>query len=338
MGRYEEEAKTKTVKNGKKTARRKALLVVLLLTIAAGCYAAYDIFSPPEQVVPPPRVDPDKTTPDPVTTDDPPPGKTRKKNFYTFLIVGTNDDYNTDVIMLGAVDTDKDTVNVVSIPRDTMVDRDIKIRKINGAYGRSGMEELLLEVEEVTGVFPDYYCLVNMENFVSIVDVIGGVQFDVPYKMYHEDADERFNINLKAGLQDIDGKKAIQLVRYRGTSGSDYDRMKVQRDFLVAVCKKMVNSFTISQATDIIGTVNKSIKTNMPVKDMVWFYTNVVRTINFDTGITFGVMPDTTTGKYKGQDYVYLNAQSTCDYINTHINPYNTPITVDELKIKNLKD
>ena len=42
-----------------------------------------------------------------------------------------------------------------------------------------------------------------------------------------------------------------------------------------------MDEFTISQASDIITTVAKSIKTNMPVKDMIWFYINVAREIDF---------------------------------------------------------
>ncbi|MEA4919953.1 MAG: LCP family protein, partial [Clostridiaceae bacterium] len=258
--------------------------------------------------------------------------------YYTFLLVGTNDNYNTDTIMLGSVDTDQDTVNIVSIPRDTMVDVDVNIKKINGAYGRDGMAELRKEVNEVTGVYPDYYCLVNMENFIDVVDVIGGVYFDVPYNMKHDDANSKYNINLSKGYQLLNGAKAIQLVRYRGTSASDYGRMEIQRDFLKAVGKKLVAEFSIDQASDLISVMSKSIKTNMPIKDMIWFYINVARTINFDTDITFDTMPGTTTGKYNRQDYVYLDLQSTLDYINEKINPYTTDISKDALNIIHLQD
>jgi len=219
-----------------------------------------------------------------------------------------------------------------------MVDVNIKIKKINNAYGRAGMDELRRLLHEVTGIYPDYYCLVNMEDFIEVVDVIGGVEFDVPYNMYHEDANPKFNINLRKGHQMLDGKKAIQLVRYRGTSASDYGRMEVQRDFLKAVGKKMVSEFSIDQASGMIEVMSKSIETNMPVKDMIWFFLNVATTMDFDTGLVFEVMPGTTVGKYNGGDYVYLDPQSTVDYINEKISPYTTDITVDELNIIHLEN
>ena len=84
--------------------------------------------------------------------------------------------------------------------------------------------------------------------------------------------------------------------------------------------------------------MSESIETNMPVKDMIWFYINVARTMDFETGITFDTLPGTTTGRENKQDYVYLDAQSTVDYINEKINPYTTDIKVSELNIIHLED
>lgn len=342
MRKHEAPRTQKKKKKNKKGTRRKALLVILLMVIVFCGYTIWDVLRAPV-IKPPDKTDPpDDTTPDPnpIVDDggDEPAELKRKEGVYTFVLLGTNDDYNTDTIMLGQVDTVADTVNMVSIPRDTMVDVNVNIKKINNAYGRKGFDEVRRCIEDITGIYPDYYCLVNMEDFVKVVDVIGGVMFDVPYNMYHEDADQKYNINLKAGYQELDGKKAIQLVRYRGTSASDYGRMEVQRDFLLAVAKKMVNDFSPTQATGLINVAFESIKTNMPVKDMIWFYINVVRTMDFDTGLTFETMPGTTVGKYNGQDYVYLDEQATLDYINEKINPYTTDIPKSALNIIKLEN
>ena len=329
----------------KTTFRRKALIVILLMVIGFCAYTIWDVLKAPE-IDPPPVVDnnnedefdPSLYEEDPNVPDDEDVELVRKEGVYTFVLAGTNDDYNTDTIMLGQVDANNDTATLVSIPRDTMVDVNIKYKKINNAYGRAGMDELRRLLGEVTGIYPDYYCLVNMEDFIEIVDVIGGVDFNVPYDMYHADVDPKYHIDLKAGYQTLDGKKAIQLVRFRGTSANDYGRMEVQRDFLKAVGKKMVTEFSLSQASGMIEVMAKSIETNMPVKDMIWFFINVATTMDFDTGLVFDVMPGTTTGRYNGQDYVYLDAEQTAEYINANINPYTTDIDPDDLNIIHLED
>ncbi len=335
-----------------RTFLRKALVVILLMVIVYSGYTIWDTLQAPEFAPIPevPVAEKVETPEEPAPTDDPAPSpeeqpveetpaeKVRKEGVYTFVLAGTSDNYNTDTIMLGQIDTEKDTATMVSIPRDTMVDVNVKIKKINNAYGRAGMDELCRQVYGITGVYPDYYCLLDMESFIEIVDVMGGVEYTVPFDMYHADADPKFHIDLKKGYQVLDGKKAIQLVRYRGTSSSDYGRMEVQRDFLKTVGKKMVNEFSLDQASGMIEVMFKSIDTNMPVKDMIWFFLNVATTMDFDTGLIFDVMPGTTTGKYNGGDYVYLDPQATVDYINEKINPYTTDISIDELNIIRLEN
>ena len=348
MGRYEQKraapARKKSLTPARRRRRRRILSVVGILTLSLCIWLGIYLSTPPAQVEPPPTEPQDDVTADntsPPDTDAPDistPTRSRKKNFYTMLLVGTMDDYNTDTIMLASVDTEADIVNVISIPRDTMVDIEERNMKINGAYGRDGIEELCREVQDITDIYPDFYCVVNVASFVKIVDLFGGVEFEVPYDMYHPDADSQYTINLRKGLQTLDGKKALQMVRYRGTNQNDFGRMQLQRDFLVAIAKKVLNNFSLSQVTELIPIINESIKTNMPVKDMLWFYQNVVAEIDFDANVHFHAMPVESTGTYKGLSYVYLDKQAVAELLNTTVNPYDMDIDPDDLNIIHLEN
>ena len=275
-------------------------------------------------------------TTDPGTvTVDPPKPKVLKENFYTFLIVGTNDDYNADTIMLGAIDTSTLECNIINIPRDSMIDTTAKIKRINGAYGRAGIDGLCSAVQEVTGVYPQYYCVLNMKSFIKVVDVIGGVEYNVPMRMYHPDAQSEFTIDLYPGWQTLDGDHALQMVRFRGTAASDFGRIELQRKFLVATLKQVREKFTLTKATSIIETIAKSIKTNMSAKDMVWFYTNVVTKLDFDRNVKFHTLPYTTTGYYAGQAYVFLDRAKIVELVNKTVNPFTTDFEESELKVPN---
>lgn len=326
-----------------KRAGRRVLPFVLLGLLALVVGLVIYISTPP--TVPPPPVKPTNVSTSGTTTVGDPnisapagAGFVRRDKVYTFLLVGTMDDYNTDTIMLGTIDAEKDTVNVLSIPRDTMVDVPAKIKKINSAYGRSGVDELCREVGEVTGIYPDFYAVVNVENFIDIVDLFGGVEFNVPYNMVHLDKDAKYSINLKKGLQTLNGKKALQMVRYRGTSQSDFGRMELQRNFLVTIAKKAVREFSVAQIKDMLPIINKSLKTNMPVKDMIWFYLNVISSLDMDKDVQFHAMPGTTTGYYNGQSYVYLGATEMLELINQVINPYTTDIAESDVHIIHLEN
>ncbi len=354
MGRYEQgarppKARKKTRTPAQRRRRRRILSVAGIAALSLCIWLGIYLTTPPAQSGPPAGGRPGGTassgdsspsdpgaSPAPAVPDEPARGL--KKNFYTVLLVGTMDDYNTDTIMLASIDADNDVVHVISIPRDTMVDIDAKNKKINGAYGRDGIEELCREVQDITDIYPNFYCVVNVASFVKIVDLFGGVEFNVPYDMYHPDADSKYTINLKKGVQTLNGKKALQMVRYRGTAQSDFGRMELQRNFLIAIAKKVLNNFSLSQVTDLIPIVNESVQTNMPVKDMLWFYRNVVAEIDFDANVHFHAMPVESTGKYKGLSYVYLDSQAVADLLNQTVNPYDKDILPGDLNIIHLEN
>ena len=333
-----------------------AALVLALLITAIVFIVKY--FDKPENEQPDGPYRPisgDPTNPDdpqnPGNTDEPGstvgPGtsgdeeKKLKKNFFTFLIGGTNDGYNVDSIMVGSINMTTLECNIISIPRDSMIDTDAKIKRINGTYGRRGMEGeggLLYAVWGVTGIYPQYYCLVNMKQFIEIVDIIGGVDFEVPYDMYHKDLDPDFHIDLKKGMQNLSGKEALQLVRFRGTKLNDFGRINVQKDFLIAMLKQVKNKFTIDKATAIITTAYKSMKTNMPLDDMLYFYTDALRKMNLNENIHFYTIPWLGTGRYNGQDYVYIDEAGALELINKTINPYTTDLTEKDLYVQELYD
>ena len=367
----------RAAKSSKKRIIRMSILIAaaLAVLVALGFLVAFviDIFTPPtpdQPGRPEPGVSEGGTPGDPGTPGgtEPTPGgdggsqvgdpdtpqNGLKENFFTFLIAGTSDNYNTDTIMLGAVNTETLECNIISIPRDTMYDTVSIYKRINGAYGFSytetykkangedaprGMDALCEAVRSITGVYAQYYCLVRMDGFIEIVDDIGGVQFNVPVDMYHPDSDPDFNIDLKAGDQLLDGKKALQLVRYRSYKMSDFERMNMQKQFFVTVLQQVKERFGVKNAAKIVTTVSENIKTNMPTQDMLWFYNNVLTKMNnLSEDITFYTLPYSGTGKYQNQDYVYIDVPAALELLNKTVNPFTTDLTEADLNILELRD
>jgi hypothetical protein len=117
-----------------------------------------------------------------------------------------------------------------------------------------------------------------------------------------------------------------------------FDSLNMQKDFLIAMLKQVKNEFTIDKATSIIKTAYDSLKTNMPLDDMIYFYTEGLRKMNLNEDIKFYTMPWLGTGKYNGQDYVYLDEVKSIEMINNTINPYTTPLTTDDIYVQELYD
>ena len=99
------------------------------------------------------------------------------------------------------------------------------------------------------GIDIDYYVKFTTDGFISAVDAIGGVDFYVPMDMYWDMRDNGGPlINLKEGMQHLDGEQSEQLVRFRKGYGSqDLKRIEVQQDFMRTLAKKLMNMDNIKE-------------------------------------------------------------------------------------------
>lgn len=196
------------------------------------------------------------------------------------LLLGISEDLNsklTDTIMVCSYNPKTQRASILSIPRDTYIGKNknsVKANdKLNTVYSKSGIDTCMEKVEQITGIELDYYAVVNTKALIKIVDIIGGVNFDVPIKMDYDDPTQNLHIHLNKGMQKIDGEKAEQLLRFRhNNNGStysqeygdnDYGRMKTQREFIKETMKQTLQLKNITKAKKIISAVFENVNTNV---------------------------------------------------------------------------
>jgi len=142
-----------------------------------------------------------------------------------------------DTTILLRLDPEKDSIAVMSIPRDLKVEiPEYGTGKFNEAYTYGGPKLTLQVVKELTGLPIQHVVNVDFLGFVRAVDAIGCVYTDVDRRYYHSNAglppDEQYSeINIKPGYQKLCGKKALQYVRYRHTD-TDIVRSARQQSFI----------------------------------------------------------------------------------------------------------
>ncbi len=175
-----------------------------------------------------------------------------------------------DTIMLASVDLDDSTISVLSVPRDTRVEIPGRsgFYKINSAHVYGGPGLVVKTVSEFLDVPIHYYVRTNVDGFSSIVDILGGVEIDVEKDMYYVDVYQDLVIDLKEGLQVLDGKNAIGYVRYR-SDGSDITRIGRQQKFLMALADEFLDVSTLFKLPRLAGEIVKFIDTNMEAGEMM---------------------------------------------------------------------
>ena len=221
-----------------------------------------------------------------------------------FLLLGDNQGL-TDSIMVCSYDPKTQEAAMLSIPRDTFIGKNKKRAtasdKINSLYQGKNADAIMEEVSNLIGIDLKYYIVVETDALIELVDTIGGVTFNVPIDMKYDDPVQNLHINLKAGEQLIDGKKAEQLLRFRhnnnGTSYSyeygdnDYGRMRTQREFIMAALSQTLKASNILKITELLDIVKENVKTNMDFDSIRDYIPYVVEfnTDNLKTGALPGV-------------------------------------------------
>jgi len=178
--------------------------------------------------------------------------------------LGPSEVPRSDAMLIVSVDPVTKKASLLSVLRDTWAEiPGHGMSRINAALALGGPELAMRTVSELTGLEMHYYVYADFEGFIKLVDAIGGVEFYVEKNMYHVDEIPEYSIDLKEGLQLLDGRKALQYVRFRHDVLSDYTRTERQRNFLKALAEKLQSPATLVKLPKILDEVEPYIETNL---------------------------------------------------------------------------
>ncbi|MGN1310363.1 MAG: LCP family protein [Clostridia bacterium] len=218
-----------------------------------------------------------------------------------------------DTIIACSYNPKTQKASMLSIPRDTYVTNgNYKYsaqNKINYLYSGGETPEKTVEaVNEITGLDIKYYILVDTEALRKLVDLIGGVEFDVPINMNYDDYGQDLHIHLTKGYQKLNGDQAEQVVRFRhnndGSSypyeygNEDYGRMKTQRNLIIAVAKQTIKLKNITEIKNMINIMKEDVKTNIDFNLLIDYIPYAIN-MNLDT-IQTAQLPGNSDQKYGG--------------------------------------
>ena len=251
------------VKPKKKRKKRNPILTVLLLLVllAGGLWCGYTVTG--------------------LVLPDPHAGLSDQQkemlNNVNILVLGCDEregenQASADVIIVATIRPDDKEVSLFSIPRDTRVAIEGHGKdKINHAMAFGGIPLITDSVELLLGIQIDHAVKVNFDGFINVIDALGGVNINVPEKMYKP----LEAIDLLPGYQTLYGEDALAFVRWRGDGLGDYGRIARQQQFIAALTEKVKN-MSVGQALDVLDAVMDSIETDMSVREMTSYATNLI--------------------------------------------------------------
>lgn len=171
-----------------------------------------------------------------------------------------------DTLMLVRADPSLETVTMLSLPRDLLVEihgckNGVFVSKINSAYGECGSSATIETVRHLTGVPINFLVTVNFRGFMQVVSRMGGVWIDVDRRYFNDNSSGGGSyaaIDLQPGYQKLNGEKALGYVRYRHLD-SDFFRIARQQQFLQGV-KQRATDFPLVDLPKLVKAVTMNVE------------------------------------------------------------------------------
>jgi polyisoprenyl-teichoic acid--peptidoglycan teichoic acid transferase len=176
-----------------------------------------------------------------------------------------------DTMLLVRMDTSKDGVTVLSIPRDTQVEiPNYGLTKVNHAnwIGGPRMTRDVLS-HNLNNVSIDRYIRVNTGAFRELVDLVGGVRVFVPKRMEYEDKTQKLKIDLQPGWQTLNGDQAEQFSRFRHDELGDIGRVQRQQMMLKALREKVASPAMLPRLPKLLEVFKTYVDTNLSTEEML---------------------------------------------------------------------
>src|SRR5215469_5780703 len=181
-------------------------------------------------------------------------GLTRRQQLR--LHVGSVAGANSDTMMVIHIPADRQSMQVVSLPRDSWVDiPGYGMNKINAAYGLGGPQLMVSTVEQATGLTINDYVEVSFEGFVRVINELGGVNVCLPFAVNDSDS----GLNLPAGRHHVDGVTALKFARDRHSfATSDLARIVDQQQLLASLLSQATASGVLANPVRLQQVVSSA--------------------------------------------------------------------------------
>jgi len=179
------------------------------------------------------------------------------------LLVGTDvGGGNTDVI--ASVRVDGAITRITQVPRDSYIEAEgYGPNKINALYAIGGLDLLKRELSRKLGRPITHHVMVNLGAVRRMADALGGIEVNVPKRLYYTDRSQGLYIDLQPGLQTLKGRELEGFLRFRHDELGDIGRLERQQLAWQALFRKLTRPEHLVRLPALLSAAGKDIKTDL---------------------------------------------------------------------------
>lgn len=187
---------------------------------------------------------------------------------YLFLLggvdsTGEKEGTRTDTLMLVKIDEGDNSIDLISIPRDSLVYINGSMDKINAAHSYGGIDLTMETIREFLGIDLSKYLVISFDGVIKAIDAIGGIDIDVS-------EDVAYAMDIEPGIHHFNGEEALDYVRFRkGYNNADLGRIDTQQDFMGQLIKEATKIKNLPKLPLAYLAARSHIETNIPFTKLV---------------------------------------------------------------------
>ena len=176
--------------------------------------------------------------------------------------------HRADTMFVLGINPAKARVSMLSVPRDTRVLISGRARKINEILPRYGQSVLRSLLEDLLNIQISRYIEVDFQGFINVIDEMGGIEIDIDKPMHYDDNWGKVHIHFDPGKNHLDGRQALNYVRFRADASADLGRIKRQQQFIKVILEKVMQPGFVVKLPQIISQAYEHVKTDFSLAEL----------------------------------------------------------------------
>ncbi|ATP40242.1 transcriptional regulator [Solibacillus sp. R5-41] len=287
------EENTRQTRNQKKKKLRKGrfIITILLLAVIATSIYVYAQYKSGLEMASDTKIPVEDFQPDEF-----------KERVETYLIIGVDargtEKSRSDTMMLLAWNHDTNDMKLVSFMRDIYADiPGYQSYKLNTAYYLGGVPLLKATLNEMFDLPVHHYALIDFKSFETLIDILApnGIEMDVEKNMGGE-----IDVELKKGLQQLNGKELLGYARFRSDAEGDFGRVNRQQKVIEALKDEMLSPTNVKNFPKLVGAAQGYITTDLTSTDQL---STIFKAIAGNGELAIEKMTIPAEGMYKFANY-----------------------------------
>jgi polyisoprenyl-teichoic acid--peptidoglycan teichoic acid transferase len=209
-----------------------------------------------------------------------------KKHPFSILIMGIEDyisegaNGRTDSLILATINPNEESMNLLSIPRDTLVTlpESYKETKINHAYVYGGKDGTIEAIESLLNVPIDYYATINFNGFKQLINEVEGVEVDVPFDFTEVNYLNGETLYFKEGNMRLDGDEALAYARMRKQDPrGDFGRNERQKEIIISLIDELRKPSNVFKMDEMARLLSDDVETNVKISEALTMTNTLTR-------------------------------------------------------------